>query len=116
MEEKSFKRGERNYGCWAIDQRAKMQSLKGTINCSTINFLKVPFCTHGPQMMGPVLRKRREGKPCPGSTLPFGKYLAQLTILGLCFMMFARLYPFGGEMFTFQGQNISSILTCHTCG
>jgi hypothetical protein len=50
-----------------------------------------------------VLHKGKQRKPCPSSTLPFGKFLAQLTILTLCSMVFEGLYAFGGEMFIFHG-------------
>lgn len=60
-----------------------------------------------------ILCKRREGKPCPSSLLPFGKILAELTILSLCSAVLAGLHPFGGEMFIFHGQKVSYISTPH---
>lgn len=46
-----LKRRERNYCCWAIDQRPKTCLLRGAINCGTTIFLKAPFCTDYPQMI-----------------------------------------------------------------
>lgn len=63
-----------------------------------------------------ILHRGREGKPCPSSTLPVGKFLAQLTILSLCFVVFTGLYPSGGEMFAFHDWKVSYIPTRHTCG
>lgn len=116
MEKNNFQKGREEL--WLLGYRSESKDLvaEGNHKLEHNQLSKGSLLHTLPPDDMTILHKEREEKPCPSSTFPFGKFLAQLTILTLCFMMFARLHPFGGEMFTSHGQKFSYILTCHTCG